>query len=133
MGAPGKRVRLRGRIDRIDRLADGGYEVTDYKTGGFWRPSWTGWFGGGRQLQHALYALAAVELLRATDPGARVAASGYYFPTVKGGGERVSRHCVRPSHGAPAAGGQDPGCAGNLPPVRGPVSRAHRNHLFGRR
>jgi ATP-dependent helicase/nuclease subunit B len=48
---PGLRVRLRGRIDRIDRLADGGHEVTDYKTGGFWRPAWAGWFGGGRQLR----------------------------------------------------------------------------------
>jgi ATP-dependent helicase/nuclease subunit B len=88
---PRLRLRLRGRIDRIDRLADGGYEVTDYKTGGFWRSNWAGWFGGGRQLQHALYALVAAELLGATDSGARVVGSGYYFPTVKGGGERVSR------------------------------------------
>jgi ATP-dependent helicase/nuclease subunit B len=89
--APRVRLRLRGRIDRIDRLADGSYEVTDYKTGGFWRSNWAGWFGGGRQLQHALYALAATELLRTRDPGALVVGSGYYFPTVKGGGERVSR------------------------------------------
>jgi PD-(D/E)XK nuclease superfamily len=88
---PGLQLRLRGRIDRIDRLADGRYEVTDYKTGRYWPPDWTGWFAGGRKLQHALYALAAAELLRARDPGARVAMSGYYFPTVKGGGERVSR------------------------------------------
>jgi ATP-dependent helicase/nuclease subunit B len=88
---PRRSLRLRGRIDRIDRLAAGGYEVTDYKTGGFWRDSWAGWFGGGRQLQHAVYALAAAELLRAREPGARVVASGYYFPTVKGRGERVAR------------------------------------------
>jgi ATP-dependent helicase/nuclease subunit B len=88
---PGLRLRLRGRIDRIDRLADGSYEVTDYKTGGYWPADWAGWFAGGRKLQHALYALAAAELLRAMDPGARVARSGYYFPTVKGRGERVSR------------------------------------------
>ena len=64
---------LRGRIDRIDRLADGSYEVVDYKTGGvFLRRGLAGTFAGGRQLQHALYALAATELLRATRPaGAR--------------------------------------------------------------
>jgi ATP-dependent helicase/nuclease subunit B len=88
---PDLRLRLRGRIDRIDRLADGSYEVTDYKTGGFWLPDWEGWFAGGRKLQHALYAIAAAELLRAVDPRARVARSSYYFPTVKGGGERVLR------------------------------------------
>jgi ATP-dependent helicase/nuclease subunit B len=88
---PGLRFRLRGRIDRIDRLADGAYEVTDYKTGGCWPSDRAGWFAGGRKLQHALYALAAAELLRATDPAARVTMSSYYFPTVKGRGERVAR------------------------------------------
>ena len=53
-------------------------------------------FAGGRQLQHALYALVAAELLRAKDPSARVAGS-YYFPTVAGGGERV----VRPAAARP--------------------------------
>jgi ATP-dependent helicase/nuclease subunit B len=88
---PGLRLRLRGGIDRIDRLADGTYAVTDYKTGGYWPADWAGWFAGGRALQHALYAHAAAELLRARDPGARVVDSGYYFPTAKGGGERVAR------------------------------------------
>jgi ATP-dependent helicase/nuclease subunit B len=88
---PGLRLRLRGRIDRIDRLANGSYEVTDYKTGGCWPADREGWFAKGRKLQHALYALAAAELLRATDPGAQVTMSSYYFPTVKGRGERVSR------------------------------------------
>jgi ATP-dependent helicase/nuclease subunit B len=88
---PGLRFRLRGRIDRIDRLADGRYEVVDYKTGGYWADSWTGTFTGGRTLQHALYALAAEELLRAPEPGARVASASYYFPTARGRGERVVR------------------------------------------
>ena len=34
---------------------------------------------------------AAAELLRATEPGARVVTSGYTFPTVKGRGEHVAR------------------------------------------
>jgi ATP-dependent helicase/nuclease subunit B len=88
---PGLRFRLRGRIDRIDRLATGVYEAVDYKTGGYWADTWAGRFAGGRVLQHALYARAAAELLQAVDPGARVASASYYFPTVRGRGTRVVR------------------------------------------
>jgi RecB family exonuclease len=84
----GLTFRLRGRIDRIDRLADGTYEVVDYKTGGYWAANYTGAFRGGRLLQHALYALAATQLLRRTDPDARVSSSCYYFPTARGRAER---------------------------------------------
>jgi ATP-dependent helicase/nuclease subunit B len=94
---PGLRFRLRGRIDRIDRLTTGDYEAVDYKTGGYWPAAWAGRFAGGRVLQHALYALAAAELLRAGDAGARVASASYYFPTVRGRGMRVVR-----SQGDPA-------------------------------
>jgi ATP-dependent helicase/nuclease subunit B len=87
----GLRFKLRGRIDRIDRLPDGSYEAMDYKTGAAFLPGGLdATFAGGRQLQHALYALVATELLRAKDPSARVAGS-YYFPTVRGGRERVVR------------------------------------------
>jgi ATP-dependent helicase/nuclease subunit B len=80
----GLRFKLRGRIDRLDKLADGTYEAVDYKTGGAYLPGGLeATFAGGRQLQHALYALAAVELLRGTDPQARVVGS-YYFPTRRG-------------------------------------------------
>lgn len=85
------RFKLRGRIDRIDKLADGTYEAVDYKTGTAFLPRGLGaTFAGGRQLQHALYALAAVELLRETDPQARVVGS-YYFPTRRGSRERQVR------------------------------------------
>jgi ATP-dependent helicase/nuclease subunit B len=88
----GLQFRLRGRIDRIDRLPDGTYEVVDYKTGRFWLPGGTdALFAGGRQLQHALYALAAAQLLRARDPEARVSRSSYYFPTRRGRAERLPR------------------------------------------
>jgi RecB family exonuclease len=87
----GLRFSLRGRIDRIDHLADGSYEVVDYKTG---RAYLTGGldarFAGGRQLQHALYALAAAELLRERDAQARVFGS-YYFPTTRGRRDRRPR------------------------------------------
>jgi ATP-dependent helicase/nuclease subunit B len=80
----GLRFKLRGRIDRLDKLADGTYEAVDYKTGSAFLPGGLdATFAGGRQLQHALYALAAVELLRGTDPQAAVVGS-YYFPTRRG-------------------------------------------------
>jgi ATP-dependent helicase/nuclease subunit B len=87
----GLRFRLRGRIDRLDKLADGTYEAVDYKTGGAFLPGGLdAVFAGGRQLQHALYALAAVDLLREMDPRARVVGS-YYFPTARGRRERQVR------------------------------------------
>jgi DNA helicase II / ATP-dependent DNA helicase PcrA len=47
---------LRGRIDRVDRLADGGYELIDYKTGD---PKAA--VGPADDLQIALYRLGARE------------------------------------------------------------------------
>ncbi|HTU00424.1 MAG TPA: PD-(D/E)XK nuclease family protein, partial [Candidatus Sulfotelmatobacter sp.] len=88
----GARFLLHGRIDRIDRLTDGSYEVVDYKTGRLWLPGGlTATFAGGRQLQHALYAIAARQLLRRQDPTTRVLRSSYYFPTTRGNGRRVLR------------------------------------------
>ena len=87
----GLRFTLRGRIDRVDKLADGTYEAVDYKTGRAFLPGGLdATFAGGRQLQHALYALAATELLRQTDAQAHVAGS-YYFPTGRGRRERQVR------------------------------------------
>jgi ATP-dependent helicase/nuclease subunit B len=63
----------------------------DYKTGGYWADDWAGSFRRGQVLQHALYGLAARELLRAREPRAEVSGGGYYFPTVRGRGERVIR------------------------------------------
>ena len=81
--------RIAGRIDRIDKVGPASFEVLDYKTGAFWQDSWKGSFSGGNRLQHALYGLAAVELLktRYTDP--KVTAGVYYFSSHKGRQERV--------------------------------------------
>ena len=52
-------LRLEGRVDRIDRLADGGLAVLDYKTGQVRVSSWLGARPDDAQLP--LYALAAGE------------------------------------------------------------------------
>lgn len=84
---PGARFPLNGRIDRIDRLRDGTYQVVDYKTGTLYWAGYSGVFRNGRLLQHALYAIAAESLLRAKqDPSAAVKSGRYSFPTVKGAG-----------------------------------------------
>jgi len=80
--------RIAGRIDRIDRVTAGEFDIVDYKTGGYWPADWQGVFNGGRRLQHALYGLAAVELLRITFQKARVARAIYYFSSHKGRRER---------------------------------------------
>lgn len=80
---------IAGRIDRIDRLRGSEFQVLDYKTGGFWRDEWKGVFAGGRRLQHALYGLAAVELLKTRYKNPKVTQAVYYFPSHKGRRERV--------------------------------------------
>jgi RecB family exonuclease len=89
--SPKSSFRLRGRIDRIDRVGSGRYRVVDYKTGRYSRYDKLRCFGGGRTLQHVLYALAAEEILKkeGVDAGPRVVESGYYFPTRRGEGKEV--------------------------------------------
>jgi ATP-dependent helicase/nuclease subunit B len=85
----GLTFRIAGRIDRIDKVGPSEFHVLDYKTGGYWRDDWKGIFHGGRRLQHALYGLAAVELLKARHKKPTVTAAQYYFPSHKGRKERV--------------------------------------------
>jgi ATP-dependent helicase/nuclease subunit B len=85
----GQTLRIAGRIDRIDETAAGTYEVLDYKTGKFYAPGWGGAFAGGTRLQHALYGLAAVELLRARTATPTVTGGVYYFSSHKGRQQRV--------------------------------------------
>jgi ATP-dependent helicase/nuclease subunit B len=84
----GLTFRVAGRVDRIDRLADGRFEILDYKTGGYWAADWMGTFAGGRRLQHALYGLAAAELLKPLTKAPRIAGAQYYFSSAKGRLER---------------------------------------------
>lgn len=91
--ADGTAFLLRGRIDRIDRMGDAVYSVWDYKTGSVKDYDNQGYLFRGRQVQHALYAIAAEEIIRQSLPGEspQVSISGYYFPTEKGEGRRVRR------------------------------------------
>jgi len=82
----GKHISLRGKIDRIDRVAPSKYLVWDYKTGGTYSYDESGYVSGGEQIQHALYAVAAEIILKQSgkDKNAKVVAAGYLFPTEKG-------------------------------------------------
>jgi ATP-dependent helicase/nuclease subunit B len=84
----GKSILLRGRIDRIDRLAQPGtWAVWDYKTGRARDFSAAQYTAGGKQLQHILYACAAEQILRRLgEKNPRVVISGYLFPTERSDG-----------------------------------------------
>ena len=86
----GLTLRIAGRMDRISEVGPATFEVVDYKTGGFWRDNWKGTFAGGTRLQHALYGLAAVQLLKARHTTPTVKAGVYYFSSHKGRQERVT-------------------------------------------
>ena len=85
----GLAIRIAGRIDRLDQVDSQRFEIVDYKTGRYWQQDWTGTFSGGRRLQHALYGLAAAELLRRTHRNAVITGAQYYFPSAKGWQKRV--------------------------------------------
>lgn len=87
----GGTVRIRGRVDRIDRTPEG-LRIIDYKTGRAWgHGDAEGTYHGGRRLQHVLYARAVEAEMPDEPPVSEVA---YDFPTVKGENQ---------SHGYPAA------------------------------
>jgi ATP-dependent helicase/nuclease subunit B len=92
---------LRGRIDRIDHIGSSSFQIIDYKTGGYFEPDWKGVFAGGRRLQHALYGLAAAELLRRQHKAPTIVGGDYYFSAAKGCQERVS--IAKPSTAAVTA------------------------------
>jgi len=75
----GTRVRVRGRVDRVDDYG-AHLRVVDYKTGrDFGHDHKSGVYRGGRRLQHALYTAAAAALL-----GRPVDRMEYHFPTRRG-------------------------------------------------
>ena len=82
----GKNILLRGKIDRVDLAKPSVYHVWDYKTGGSYLYDERGYVAGGEQVQHALYAVAAEEILKKSgkDKNPKVEQSGYLLPTEKG-------------------------------------------------
>ncbi|MGE5125404.1 MAG: PD-(D/E)XK nuclease family protein, partial [Betaproteobacteria bacterium] len=74
----GRLLRVCGRIDRIDRRAEGGLVLRDYKTGRAPRDD-GGVFRGGKQLQIPFYVLASAKLF----PGERVVSA--FLDYVDGG------------------------------------------------
>ena len=86
------RIRVRGRIDRVDRVggtSDSLYAIWDYKSGSAWKHRKKPPFWQGRVLQHIVYLYMARERLRQVDKEAEVATVGYFFPGPRGRGERV--------------------------------------------
>jgi len=90
----GSTFRLRGVIDRIDQVPGDPprYGVWDYKTGSTYGYEENQYLNKGRQLQHALYAIAAEKILEeAGHKSPVVSKGGYIFPTQKGEGRTYSR------------------------------------------
>jgi DNA helicase-2/ATP-dependent DNA helicase PcrA len=82
---------LRGRVDRVDRLPDGGYELIDYKTGVPKTPSQL-----RDDVQLALYAIAARESwqLDATERSYYYVLDDAKVPVPAGGGSDWIEHTV---------------------------------------
>jgi ATP-dependent helicase/nuclease subunit B len=89
-------LRVRGRIDRVNRLGPGEYEVADYK-GSYWPDDWRGAFAGGTRLQHAIYGMAAARAIRkqGLDAKPRVVRGTYLFPRLRG--HRQKKEIAAPS------------------------------------
>ncbi len=88
----GKSIRTRGRIDRIDQLLNSNnvFSVWDYKTGSAWGYDRNKPFRQGRRIQSAIYlALSENRLKEKCSPNCAVATFGYFFPSLRGHGERI--------------------------------------------
>ena len=79
----GGKLKLQGRMDRVDEVGEDQLVVIDYKTGSAAR--YTGLdFDGGRRLQHYLYGIAVEQLL-----GKKAVRMEYRFPTARADGAIV--------------------------------------------
>jgi len=79
---------LAGRIDRVDEVGEGEYQIWDYKTGSSWGTASPARGRGGRRIQDVLYAQALEVLLARNGQKGRVVKSGYFYPGRRGEGER---------------------------------------------
>ncbi|MBI5252303.1 MAG: PD-(D/E)XK nuclease family protein, partial [Desulfomonile tiedjei] len=87
----GRVIRMRGRLDRLDRIGStNNYAIVDYKTGSASKYEDTDPFRNGRVVQHALYTAMAGEILKAKlGSGSEVTQFEYLFPGSRGQGLRL--------------------------------------------
>ena len=89
----GKRIRVRGRIDRVDEIGEHGskvFSILDYKISSASGYDIADPFKGGRRVQHYLYLVMAEQALASRHPGGRVVSFQYFFPSTREQGERLS-------------------------------------------
>jgi ATP-dependent helicase/nuclease subunit B len=93
----GGTIRIRGRIDRIDRIAGGGgWAIWDYKTGSSYGYDRADPFREGRKVQPWLYPRIVEARLRAAlSPEEAVRFFGYFFPGLRAAGERIGWDAAR--------------------------------------
>jgi ATP-dependent helicase/nuclease subunit B len=87
----GNRIRVCGKIDRVDRTENGRYCLWDYKTGGGYGYVLGDPFRQGRHLQSVLYLrMIETALRKHVDSQAVVERFGYFFPGARAHGSRIS-------------------------------------------
>jgi ATP-dependent helicase/nuclease subunit B len=99
----GGAVRIRGRVDRIDRAGPAGvhtYRVWDYKSGSTWGYAEANPFNQGRKIQPYLYVTIVQHRLREVlGAQAEVAYFGFFFPGIKAAGDRLEWSSAKLSAG----------------------------------
>ncbi|MDR1533890.1 MAG: PD-(D/E)XK nuclease family protein [Planctomycetota bacterium] len=88
--APGRRLRLVGRLDRVDRLEDGELRILDYKTGRSREFPRSDPLRAGRHLQPYLYAEMLESGLAALGQPGKVKEFSYFFPMPRDEGKIVT-------------------------------------------
>ena len=89
----GKQIRIRGRIDRVDRVGEGAietYAVWDYKSGSTYGYERADPFRQGRLIQPLLYvSIVSHRLREVVSPTVQVTNFGFFFPGSRAAGQRV--------------------------------------------
>ena len=89
----GRGIRVRGRIDRVDRIGDAKsaqFAIWDYKTGSRWKYEQDPPFWQGRVVQHVLYLMMGAARLRELHPKCNIRQVGFLFPSQRGEGEAIT-------------------------------------------
>ncbi len=89
----GSSLRVRGRVDRIDRVGptpSQSFMIWDYKTGSAWKYREGDPFRQGRVVQSAVYvAMVTRRLKEVVSPKAKVLGFGFFFPGTRERGRRI--------------------------------------------